>query len=473
MPAPCWRTRTTCLIVGFSMALASGSQYAFGGYEKDLKSRWGWHQGDVQTVGWVFNMGTYLGHLPSGWFIDSWGPRIGAGGASVLCSVGYYAAGVSAATASANASQSVLPLSASVFVVGAGSGLGYMSALKGNTCRWAPESRGKVIGLLAAGFGLSSAAVSGIYQVATWGKGEGEGLPGFFFGVGTWLAAAYLLGALATPSRPEAVMYRRTEEAAWEQPQPRDMAEYVGSDGVSKEAASKTEEEAEGGQAEEGSSPAVQVGDTEPKATPLLQAMGNLLRQRSFHALAACFFLTGGAGLLFLNNASTIAESLGSGSDSTTLGLEVTVSVGNFLGRLVCGAVSDVGPWWRNRSLSLAAALMSVAFLLATICTTAGPLFFVATFLVGTSYGSVWAAVPALLSDRWGMVDFGKHFGLSALCPAAGSLVFNSICGAWYDHHAVVEDSGDAICTGTVCYRLPFIVCAGVCVLAVGTGCFV
>eukprot|EP01062_Namystynia_karyoxenos_P058759 TRINITY_DN50243_c0_g1_i1.p1 TRINITY_DN50243_c0_g1~~TRINITY_DN50243_c0_g1_i1.p1 ORF type:complete len:478 (+),score=125.57 TRINITY_DN50243_c0_g1_i1:116-1549(+) len=466
--------RKVCLAVGMAVALASGSQYAFGGYEGDLKKRWGWSQGQVQAVGTTLTWGTYLGHLPSGWFIDRYGPRSASALAALLCAAGYSAAAAVAASARpperpGGGTQSVVPLAVSLFLMGVGSGLGYMSALKSNTGRWSVGARGRVIGVLAACFGLSATAVTGLFSVITSGQPEGANVPGFFAAMAGVLCVTYAVGAAATPARQEAVArYLAVVDAAFG----REMDAGDRGDEARRPDEARHRGDPEGAAAEDGgdecAAPGTEQRDcaSQPEsppgrgaagpATPLIAALAALLRSRSYLVLATCFFLCGGAGLMLIYNAATVAES--GGSPDGALPLVVTLSVSSTAGRLLCGALADACPRLRPLSLTLAGALMSASFTAAAVANRAGPALFAAAAGVGIAYGALWAAVPTLLTDRWGLTDFGKHFGISAWWPAFGMFVFNSLTAVWYDRW------------GAGSYRVPFAGSAVACALAAAVG---
>ena len=74
------------LVVGLAMALTSGTQYAFGGYERLLKDTLHITQLQVQTLGVLLDAGDYIGHPITGYIYDTVGPAGSALGAALLVS---------------------------------------------------------------------------------------------------------------------------------------------------------------------------------------------------------------------------------------------------------------------------------------------------------------------------------------------------------------------------------------------------
>ena len=71
------------------MGLVSGTAYAFGGYERDLKFAIALSQTEVQALGIVIDVAMGGTQMLSGWIVDNFSSCVGAGVASLLVGAGY------------------------------------------------------------------------------------------------------------------------------------------------------------------------------------------------------------------------------------------------------------------------------------------------------------------------------------------------------------------------------------------------
>ena len=72
-----------------AMGLVSGTAYAFGGYERDLKFAIALSQTEVQALGIVIDVAMGGTQMLSGWIVDNFSSCVGAGVASLLVGAGY------------------------------------------------------------------------------------------------------------------------------------------------------------------------------------------------------------------------------------------------------------------------------------------------------------------------------------------------------------------------------------------------
>jgi len=103
--------RHVCLMVALLMSLMSGTMYAFGAFETELKSHMNWSQTDIQLMGVAMHVGTYLMKPFCGAILDSCGPKVAACVAACLSLVGY---GVVSACV-AHTTMGSVPLMAAMF----------------------------------------------------------------------------------------------------------------------------------------------------------------------------------------------------------------------------------------------------------------------------------------------------------------------------------------------------------------------
>ncbi|KAG7018369.1 Protein NUCLEAR FUSION DEFECTIVE 4 [Cucurbita argyrosperma subsp. argyrosperma] len=179
-----------------------------------------------------------------------------------------------------------------------------------------------------------------------------------------------------------------------------------------------------------------------------------------FWLLWFLYFLGVGPGITVLNNLSQIGISLG--VNDTTL-LLALFSFCNFVGRLGSGVISEhfVRSRMIPRSLWMmfALMLMSVAFLLYASAHTVT--LYVATGLMGISYGVLYAMMVPLASEIFGLKNFGVIFNFMQLGNPIGAVLFSVLLASTlYDNEAAKQ--GSITCIGQECFRVTFFVLSGV-----------
>ena len=78
-----------------------------------------------------------------------------------------------------------------------------------------------------------------------------------------------------------------------------------------------------------------------------------------------------------------------------------------------------------------------------------------ATFLVGTAFGGMFACAPVITGELFGHQHFGKNWGFIVFGGAVGSLSFGAAYGAVY---ASETPEGCDACAGSHCYRKMFVI---------------
>lgn len=176
-----------------------------------------------------------------------------------------------------------------------------------------------------------------------------------------------------------------------------------------------------------------------------------------------CFWVTyfcgTGAGLTVINNVGSLVVSIG-GKDGAQVNYVSILSVGNCMGRMLFGYLSDrhahfmTRPaWLASLCVVLSAGLLFMAF--ADLDT-----LHVSVFIVGTAYGGFWSIGPALLSDRFGQKNFSPLYGFSALSTTLGAYSLNSGLQSYvYRSHIInPEDPKNTTCYGIVCFQTTLLV---------------
>lgn len=181
-----------------------------------------------------------------------------------------------------------------------------------------------------------------------------------------------------------------------------------------------------------------------------------------FWLLWIVYFLGVGSGVSVLNNLAQIGVSLLQLNDATVL-LSL-FSFCNFLGRLGAGAVSEY--FVRSKAIPRTAwmtvtqILMVITFLL--YASALSGTLYAATALLGVCFGFQFAIMIPTASELFGLRHFGVIFNFMQLGNPIGALLFSGLlAGQVYDREAAKQ--GGSSCVGPDCYRLTFLVLAGVC----------
>ncbi|KAL1688246.1 major facilitator superfamily domain-containing protein [Schizophyllum commune] len=186
-----------------------------------------------------------------------------------------------------------------------------------------------------------------------------------------------------------------------------------------------------------------------------------------------------GTGLMYINNVGSMAQALYAGSlaearvgagttlqppaydDAAAAALQATqvsiLSVMNCAGRIVIGLASDFVKTRLGRVRSVL--LVGVALSLFVSQVLAGNIddpssLWMATALLGFSYGSLFGVMPAVIIEWFGMVHFSENWGFISLAPMFAGNLFSLAFGRnldreahreWAQSHAPRRRCGDEI----------------------------
>ncbi|XP_054783195.1 protein NUCLEAR FUSION DEFECTIVE 4 [Prosopis cineraria] len=186
------------------------------------------------------------------------------------------------------------------------------------------------------------------------------------------------------------------------------------------------------------------------------------LIKADFWLLWLVYFLGVGSGVTVLNNLAQIG--VAQGVDNTTILLSV-FSFCNFIGRLGAGVVSE--HFVRSMTLprtfwmTCTQIIMILVFVLYALAYSDGTLY-VATALLGVCYGVQFSIMIPSVSELFGLRHFGVLNGFMQLGNPIGALLFSALlAGSVYDAEA--SKYGGSTCYGSYCFRLTFLVLAGIC----------
>eukprot|EP00268_Persea_americana_P005152 TRINITY_DN11730_c0_g1_i2.p1 TRINITY_DN11730_c0_g1~~TRINITY_DN11730_c0_g1_i2.p1 ORF type:complete len:543 (-),score=59.35 TRINITY_DN11730_c0_g1_i2:500-2128(-) len=186
-----------------------------------------------------------------------------------------------------------------------------------------------------------------------------------------------------------------------------------------------------------------------------------------FWLLFLVYFLGVGSGVTVLNNLAQIG--IAAGVTDTTI-LLALFSFCNFAGRLGGGAVSEYfvrlktipRTIWMTctQVVMIAAYLLFASFINGTL--------YAATALLGICYGVQFSVMVSTVSELFGLKHFGIIYNFMLIGNPLGALLFSGLLAAYvYDKEAQKQSGflvgSSSSCLGPNCFRLTFLVLAGVC----------
>ncbi|KAL7605595.1 hypothetical protein Lser_V15G17672 [Lactuca serriola] len=183
-----------------------------------------------------------------------------------------------------------------------------------------------------------------------------------------------------------------------------------------------------------------------------------------FWLLWLVYFFGVGSGVTVLNNLAQIGVSLGFNDTTTLLSL---FSFCNFLGRLGGGVVSEYFVRWktipRTFLMMITQVIMVITYLL--YASALKGTLYIATALLGICYGTQFGVMIPTSSELFGLKNFGLIFNFMGLGNPIGALLFSGML-AGYVFDTEEAKQGGSTCMGPNCFRLTFLVLAGVCCIS-------
>ncbi|MBF4509249.1 MAG: OFA family MFS transporter [Aeromicrobium sp.] len=384
---------------GLGINLALGVLYAWSVIAKVLKAPvtdggWGWSAGEA-SLPYAVAVGVFaLSMVFAGRAQDRMGPRIVATLGGALTGGGMLVAGLG------TPERSWPVLLGFGVMAGTGIGLGYAAATPAAVKWFGPERKGLITGLVVSGFGLASVYIAPLTQ---WLLGAHGVAATFRILGGAFLVATTALAQLLVNPPAGHVPAGAAPQAAADAAPPR--VEYDWRD---------------------------------------------MLRTKQFALLWLMYACSAFAGLMIIGHMATIAALQ---MPDLTLGflLVAVLAVGNALGRVVAGVVSDRIGGIRTMLMVfvLQAAMMGLLF----VAGTPGLLVPVAA-LVGFAYGANLSLFPSTTAGYFGTRHLGVNYGLVFTAWGVGG-VFGSMTAG-----SIVDSTGS--------YALAYTAAAVLCLVAAG-----
>ncbi|XP_031247723.1 protein NUCLEAR FUSION DEFECTIVE 4-like [Pistacia vera] len=187
-----------------------------------------------------------------------------------------------------------------------------------------------------------------------------------------------------------------------------------------------------------------------------------------FWLLFLVYFVGVGSGVTVLNNLAQIG--IAQGVHDTTILLSL-FSFCNFVGRLGGGIISE--HFVRSKAIprtiwmTCTQVIMIITYLL--FASAIDGTLFAATALLGICYGVQFSIMIPTVSELFGLKHFGIFYNFMSLGNPLGAFLFSGLLAGYiYDNEAAKQHGTNLLnpnvsCVGPNCFRITFLVLAGVC----------
>ncbi|KAF9392519.1 hypothetical protein CPB97_000601 [Podila verticillata] len=509
------------LVIGILVMALSGSLFSFASFGTDLKARFGFTSSNLNLLAAIGDTSMYVGFLIVGPIYDHYGERATMITASVLTFLGY--GGMYIAYAKAWGGLGFLMVL--YCFAGVASTAGYLAALAANMANFPATTSGTVSGILLAFFGLSATLFSQIKTHIFSGQGEVPDPTSSLMGTKAtqqfllfltiittviYLIAAVFMVRIKKPavksldsgSSSVTTVNETNEKTTGTNPAQAlsRSTTYTPSMVNGREGwnHSSTTLDKESGIERTGTrhlpgdtilsetSPASTepvITSTAPGKTwvnPYLTSIDMkpraILRESTFW-----FFVIAQVsqqGFSYINNVDSIVHAILDPNDPSSVtrsvsltGLHVSlISIGNCLGRLASGVISDwvINHYRISRSVFFFGSEILILIPLAIMGFTTGmvsmPALVVSSCLIGATYGATGALFASMTRDFFGNKYYGTACGLVMVLNGFNPIIANQIYGIFYDRAAKKMPAAEAgadsdnhmTCLGHDCYNSSF-----------------
>lgn len=363
------------VVAGTAINLCLGVLYAWSVFAKELQSSLGFTSTEtalpysVAIILFAFFM------VPAGIMLDRFGPRLLLILSGILIGVGFAIAGMTLTVTGLVIGFGV--------IVGAAMGFGYAAPTPTATKWYKPYLRGTITGIVVSGYGLAAVYVSPLsnYLLKNFGIANAFYYLGIFFTV--------LIVGLS--------FVMKSPPADWE---------LVGEDPPKP----------------------VQKNQATTSAVQNEFTSRAMMKTGQFWSLWLMFAFSASAGLIIIGNVAVIAKNQG-GLETGFLFVAL-LAIGNALGRVVTGIVSDkIG---RTNTLILVFILQAIN-MFAFITYTSGLMLTVGAVVTGATFGALLALFPATTWDWFGLKYAGTNYGLIFTAWGVGGFIGPIMAGRIID----------------------------------------
>ncbi|TMW62777.1 hypothetical protein Poli38472_005395 [Pythium oligandrum] len=419
--------RWASVLAGVALMISVGSNHSISAWNAHLKNLLHYSQAEIALVCSMASFGAYFSVIP-GYVFDHVGAHNSIILGGVLLSLVYSVLSVGIVEFP-NIMHPIL-VSCAFAIVGQASNFGVFAALGPNEGLFGEKHRGKIMALQLAAFSAGGALFALMYHA--WFDGD---VSRFFRFMAITYVLVFLFGWIAT------YRLQSGEKSEQEPPHMTSMEEF-------------------------NPAPLVPGPSSSESLYGSIDITGRtLLRDARFWLLFSTVFILVGASLFVMANIAFIVESLGGRKEQVST-MVALFSVGNCLGRLVAGAISDLVLAQCPRIYFVSLASMFVAFNHVLFLWLPASYLIVPITLSGVADGIMFASFPVLTRETFGLRHFGKNFGMISVANALGFPLFYSPIGSFVYKFSSVSVDGVEKCFGPHCFRPVFLLVIALCVVA-------
>ena len=365
-------TRWVVLWSAIGVSVVLGILYVWSVISKGLQDELHWTNTQASLPYTVFTVCMALGFFTSGRVQDKYGPRICVAACAILMGAGLVFSGIF--------TTPWLVVVGFGVICGAGVGTGNAASLA-PSLKWFPSSKkGMVSGAVLAGIGFSAVIYSPVSNFMLGAVGVSNSF--LIFGVVSF-AAMFLLSF-----------------NMYDPPQGYDKEKGMVITGTGADADGTRERDRPAARAE---------NDVSTK---------DMLKTRNFYLIFATFAISSASGLMIIAHAAKIAQ-VQVGWEGGFL-LVIVLNLFNTFGRFLGGAISDkIG---RTNTFKIILVIQALNMLMFGFYASV-PQIALGILIQGLSYGSIFAVMPALTSDLYGLKSFGANYGTIFLAWGIGGII--------------------------------------------------
>ncbi|KAF9442283.1 MFS general substrate transporter [Macrolepiota fuliginosa MF-IS2] len=453
--------RLTTLFASLLVSISSGTNYVT--WAPQLGSRLHINHTQLNIVGLAANVGVYSSGPIWGRIVDRKGPRVPLIAAFFLLLTGYsciklfFDAGLpEGVTTMATLNFGLLVLCS--YMTGAGGNAGFTGSVNSTAKSFPDKARATATGFVIGGFGLSAFIFSTVAHVMYAGNTSAflqllaigtalpmilgcflvrpiplalEMLPGIERGLGTNIDASTSTSALIDDSHTRLLESDGSD------------VELDDSDDASHQ---YTHEHPRSRSLSVASSAFVRThGQLDGDIPNIFGA--ELWRSGDFWLLFTILSILSGTGLMYINNVGAMSQTLYAKNQSNYDEIEAarwqatqvsTISIMNFLGRILIGIISDTAKNTFRLPRSYCLILVSIGVFLSQV--TAAHIdeisnLWSASAILGLSYGSVFSLLPQVCIEWFGLPHFSENWGYLSMAPMVAGNVFMVFFGRNLDAH--------------------------------------
>jgi len=356
--------------IGVSIIL--GVLYVWSVISKGLQDELHWTNTQASLPYTVFTVCMAIGFFTAGRIQDRFGPRICVTACAILMGIGLAFGGLF--------TTPWLVVVGFGIICGAGVGAGNAASLA-PSLKWFPSSKkGMVSGAVLAGIGFSAVIYSPVSNYMLGAVGVSNSF--LIYGIVSFTAMLLLSFNMYDP------------------PQGYDREKGMIVIGPDADAGVRQEQDLPAARAE---------NDVATK---------DMLKTRNFYLIFSIFAISSASGLMIIAHAAKIAQ-VQVGWEGGFL-LVIVLNLFNTFGRFLGGSISDkIGRANTFKTILIVQALNMFMFGFYVSI----PQIALGILIQGLSYGSIFAVMPALTSDLYGLKNFGANYGTIFLAWGIGGII--------------------------------------------------